>query len=248
MTRKMKLKVMLIPFLVGTPLVVVASISLALSGLEYGIIYPIGVISSSLVTLVLFWITAVPEITFYIVKQTSPHGSEAKEYRSYGTVLIAILLFAISLALYGFVREGIAQRDGKLSGYLVLCIGNFLAGLWLVLYCTFRSGWVAKITYSRTGMTCRHGPSYFELVELRYILDRRNAWMPVVRIGGLWRPIGEEGSQPSKIFEYKVSRSAFPKLDVDHFVETMTRLFSAGVEHGKVLAKRPGDGLALRKR
>ncbi len=222
MARKMKLAFLLPFFVLGTPPVVMASISLALSGLDYGIIYPIGVISSSLATLVLFWVTALPEMTLYFVKQKSPRGGQTQEYRGFGRVLIAVLFFAIASALFGFVQEGVAHRDAKLSVHLVVCVSNFVAGLWFLWRCTFKSEWVARILYSKTSMTCRHGASVYELEELRYIHNGRNDWMPVFRIGALWRAIGQKEEHSLKTFECKVSRSVFPKMDVDHFVATMT--------------------------
>ena len=229
----MKAEIMALLLIICTPILAVVTVQFGLSGLRYGVIYPIGVVSFFYSVLALYWITAIPELSFVLVRRRRPEGNKVQQYKSYNNILVVILFLTGFLMMTGFTREALGEHGSKLGVYLFMCLVSLGLGLWYVWYCTFRSGWVAKMSYSDQGMSCRYGAKYYEIADLRYIHDGRNNWMPVVRIGALWRAMGETGSYSLQTFEYKVSRSLFPKMDVDHFVETMTSLLPNGVEAGQ---------------
>ncbi|MGV0395451.1 hypothetical protein ACUY3K_05030 [Corynebacterium uberis] len=212
MTRKAKRIIALTIGIISTPVIIAASVWFGLSGIEYGIVYPIGVISTFLGTLVLFWTAVLPEIAFSLLKKDGPEEGQTVHYRGYGYVSVSFILFSGGLMMIGFIREAQAKHESKLGGYVVICICDFAVAVWFAWYCTFKSGWATRMSYNNATMIYRHGEIDYEMVKLNYILDYRDDWMPNVRIGGVWKPIhgaGNEG-QSAKARNCRYREHYFP--------------------------------------
>ncbi len=228
MTRKTKLIVMLSLSVIGTPIIIVSAIRLAMSGLKYGLIYPLGVVSAFFLLTVFFWTITVPEGAFVFLKTERPKDGHARAYKGYIPILLTAMIFSVGLMMIGFTLEAWGGQGARVTLYSVICLGNMFSAFWLVWYCTCRSGWALQMAYSSGGMCCRYGSGNYELAELKYLEDNRDKWIADVRVGGLWRSAGVSGDLAGslKTFEFRVSRTLYPRIDLNHFIATMKDLSS----------------------